>query len=114
MEEKTLFTRIIEREVPADIVFENDDLIVFRDINPQAPVHVLLVPKDPLAKIADAGLEHREILATLLLAAGNIARQLEVGDNFRLVINNGERAGQSVFHLHMHLLAGRDFSWPPG
>ena len=111
---KTLFEKIIAREVPAAIVYEDEVVLAFRDINPQAPVHVLLVPKKPLVKLADARAEDQALMGHLLLKAGEIARQLGVGDAFRLAVNNGADAGQSVFHLHLHILAGRPFRWPPG
>ena len=110
----TLFSRIIAREIPADIVYEDDLCLAFRDINPQAPTHVLLIPKKEIPRLIDAKEEDQALLGHLLLAAGKIARQLNVGDAFRLAVNNGEQAGQSVFHLHLHLLAGRPFRWPPG
>ena len=110
----TLFSRIIAREIPADIVYEDDLCLAFRDINPQAPTHVLVIPKKEIPRLIDAKEEDQALLGHLLLAAGKIARQLNVGDAFRLAINNGEQAGQSVLHLHLHLLAGRPFRWPPG
>ena len=110
----TLFSKIINREIPADIVYEDDLCLAFRDVNPQAPVHILVIPKQPIAKIADATESDQSLLGHLLLKAGEIAREQGYADTFRLVINNGEGAGQSVFHLHVHILAGRDFSWPPG
>ncbi|MGQ0752784.1 MAG: histidine triad nucleotide-binding protein [Betaproteobacteria bacterium] len=110
----TLFSRIIAREIPADIVYEDDLCLAFRDINPQAPTHVLLIPKRELSGLAEAGPDARDLLGHLMLAAGTVARQLGVEDAFRLVVNNGAGAGQSVFHLHLHLLAGRPFHWPPG
>jgi histidine triad (HIT) family protein len=110
----TLFGKIIRREIPADIVYEDDLCLAFKDINPQAPTHVLLIPKKEIVKLSDAGAEDQAILGHLLLAAGKIARQLGVADAFRLVVNNGAEAGQSVFHLHLHILAGRPFRWPPG
>lgn len=110
----TLFARIINRQIPADIVYEDDLCLAFKDVNPQAPVHLLLVPKQPLDRLSNAGPEDQALLGHLLLAAGKIARQLGIDGAFRLVINNGEESGQSVFHLHLHLLAGRPFRWPPG
>jgi histidine triad (HIT) family protein len=110
----TLFGKIIRREIPADIVYEDDLCLAFKDINPQAPTHVLLIPKKEIVKLSDAGAADQAVLGHLLLAAGKIARQLGVADAFRLVVNNGEEAGQSVFHLHLHILAGRPFRWPPG
>ncbi len=110
----TLFARIINRQIPADIVYEDDLCLAFKDINPQAPVHLLLVPKKPLDMLSNAKPEDQSLLGHLLLAAGRIARQFGIDGAFRLVINNGEESGQSVFHVHLHLLAGRPFRWPPG
>lgn len=110
----TLFSRIISREIPADIVYEDEHCLAFRDINPQAPIHVLLIPKREIPRLADAVEADQGMLGHLLLAAGKVARQLGVGDAFRLVINNGAEAGQTVFHLHLHILAGRPLHWPPG
>ena len=110
----TLIGRIITREIPADIVYEDDLCLAFRDINPQAPTHVLVIPKKEIPRLADAKGEDQALLGHLLLAAARIARQLGVEDAFRLVVNNGAQAGQSVYHLHLHLLAGRPFRWPPG
>lgn len=110
----TLFTKIINREVPAQIVYEDELCLAFRDINPQAPTHVLLVPKKEIPRLTDAATKDQALLGHLLLVANKIARELGVEDAFRLVINNGEDAGQSVFHIHLHLLAGRPFRWPPG
>lgn len=110
----TLFGKIIRREIPADIVYEDDICLAFRDINPQAPTHVLVIPKKAIVKLSDAGAEDQAVLGHLMLAAGRIARSLGVSDAFRLVVNNGADAGQSVFHLHLHILAGRPFRWPPG
>jgi histidine triad (HIT) family protein len=110
----TLFGKIIRREIAADIVYEDDLCLAFRDINPQAPVHVLLIPKKEIVKLSDATPEDGALLGHMMTAAGKIARQLGVGDAFRLVVNNGAEAGQSVFHLHLHILGGRPFKWPPG
>lgn len=110
----TLFSKIIDREIPADIVFEDDLCLAFRDVNPQAPVHILIIPKKPLAKLTDAGDEDQVLLGHMLLAANRIAADEGIGDAYRLVVNNGAAAGQSVFHLHIHILGGRSFTWPPG
>lgn len=110
----TIFGRIIRRELPADIVYEDDRCLAFRDINPQAPTHVLIVPKKEIPRLSDAGPADEALLGHLLLAANEVARQLGVADAFRLVVNNGAEVGQSVFHLHLHVLAGRRFRWPPG
>ena len=110
----TIFGKVISREIPADIVYEDERCLAFRDINPQAPTHVLLIPKKELARLADASSEDGALLGHMMLVAGKIARDLGVDDAFRLVVNNGAAAGQSVFHLHLHILAGRPFDWPPG
>jgi len=110
----TLFTQIINREIAADVVFEDEHCLAFRDIDPKAPTHILIIPKKEIAKVSQASAEDQQLLGHLLLKAADIARQEGVADNFRLVINNGSEAGQSVFHLHIHLLAGRPFAWPPG
>ena len=110
----TIFGKIIRREIPADIVYEDEHCLAFRDVNPQAPTHVLLIPKKEIARLADATPEDQALLGHLMIAAGKVARELGVGDAFRLVVNNGANAGQSVFHLHLHIIAGRRFAWPPG
>ena len=110
----TIFGKIARREIPADILYEDEHCLAFPDINPQAPTHVLVIPKKEIAKLSDAGAQDQALLGHLMLAAGKIARQLGVGDAFRLIVNNGAEAGQSVFHLHLHLLAGRKMRWPPG
>ena len=110
----TLFMKIINREIPADIVYEDEHCLAFRDINAQAPTHVLLIPKKEMPRLVDATADDAALLGHLMLTANKIAQQLGVGDAFRLVVNNGADAGQSVFHLHLHILAGRAFKWPPG
>jgi len=110
----TLFSKVIRREIPADIVYEDDLCLAFRDINPQAPTHVLLIPKKEIAKLSGADAGDQALLGHMMLAATKVARQLGVEDAFRLVVNNGAEAGQSVFHLHLHILAGRKLRWPPG
>ena len=110
----TLFGKIIRRELPAEIVYEDEWCLAFRDINPQAPTHVLLVPKKEIDKLSSATPEDQSLLGHMMLAAGKVARNLGVGDTFRLVVNNGAEAGQTVFHLHLHILAGRKLKWPPG
>lgn len=109
----TIFDKIINREIAADIVHEDEHCLAFRDVNPQAPVHILLIPKEPIAKLADADASQQELLGYLLMTLKQIAADQQLQD-YRIVINNGAGAGQSVFHLHLHLLAGRSFSWPPG
>ena len=110
----TIFGKIIRREMSADIIYEDEHCLAFRDINPQAPTHVLIIPKKEIARLSDATTGDEPLLGHLLLAAGKIARSLGVEEAFRLVVNNGADAGQSVFHLHLHLLAGRALRWPPG
>ncbi len=110
----TIFAKIIRKEIPADIVFESDTVIAFRDIAPQAPVHILVLPKKPLRGVADAEHQDRELLGELLLTAAELARKEHLDNGYRLVINNGENAGQAVPHLHVHLLGGRAMGWPPG
>jgi len=112
---KTLFDKIIAREVPADIVYEDDLVLAFRDIKPQAPVHVLIVPKRPIQRLAEAKPADHQVLGHLLLKAAELAARLGVKETgYRLVINNGPNAGESVPHLHCHILGGRTLSWPPG
>ena len=113
MAEKTLFERIISREIPATIVYEDDRCVGFCDINPQAPTHVLVVPRKPIPGVAAAGDEDRELLGHLLLAAAEVARREGLGEGYRLVINNGPHAGQTVDHLHVHVLGGQPMGWPP-
>jgi histidine triad (HIT) family protein len=112
---RTIFEKIIAREIPADIVYEDELLLAIRDINPQAPVHVLVVPKKPIPRIAEAALEDQRLLGHLLLTAAAVATKvgLEHG-GYRLVINNGPDGGESVPHLHCHILGGRHMGWPPG
>ena len=111
---ETIFSKIIAGEIPADIVYEDEHCLAFRDVNPQAPVHILVIPRKPIARIIDSGDDDQALLGHLLLAANTIARHEGIEDAFRLVVNNGEGVGQSVFHLHIHILAGRSFTWPPG
>lgn len=111
---KTLFEKIIDKEIPASLVYEDEHCVAFKDINPGAPTHVLLVPRKPIPKLTDATAADQMLLGHLLLAANKVAAQLGVGESFRLAINNGAGAGQSVFHLHLHILGGRPMKWPPG
>jgi histidine triad (HIT) family protein len=111
---QTLFEKIINKEIPADILYEDDISIVIKDISPQAPTHLLIIPKKVIPKLSDATKEDQEILGHLMLVAGRIADELGLDETFRLVVNNGAKAGQSVFHLHLHLLSGRNLNWPPG
>ena len=111
----TIFAKIISGEIPSEKLYEDEHVVAFRDIHPQAPVHVLVVPRKPLVSVADAGEEDAELLGRLLLAAAKVARSLGLEeDGYRLVTNIGEGGGQSVFHLHVHLLGGRRMGWPPG
>ena len=111
---KTLFEKIIDKELPASIVYEDEHCVAFKDINPGAPTHVLLVPRKPLPKLSDATPADQALLGHLMLVAPRVAERLGIGDAFRLAINNGAAAGQSVFHLHLHILGGRPLKWPPG
>jgi histidine triad (HIT) family protein len=112
--EETLFTKIIKRQIPADIVYEDEHCIAIRDINPQAPVHLLVIPKKPIDRLSNAEAEDQALLGHLMLAVARIAREFKIENAFRLAVNNGAEAGQSVFHLHLHILAGRALKWPPG
>lgn len=110
-----LFCKIIEGEIPADKVYENDDVLAFRDVNPHAPVHTLIIPKKHLSTVNDIQPEDKNVVGEMMLAAKQIAADEGVAeDGYRLVMNCNALAGQTVFHIHMHLLAGRAMSWPPG
>lgn len=112
---KTLFEKVAAREIPANIVYEDDLVVAFRDIKPATPTHVLIVPRKPIARIAAAGGEDQAVLGHLLLKAAEVAKKLGIADSgYRLVINNGPDAGESVPHLHLHILGGRSMAWPPG
>ncbi len=111
----TLFEKIVARQIPAQIVYEDDLVLAFRDINPQAPTHVLIVPKKAIPRIAEASGEDHALLGHLLLKAAEVAAKIGLKENgYRLVINNGRDGGESVPHLHCHILGGRPLSWPPG
>jgi histidine triad (HIT) family protein len=111
----TLFEKIIAREIPAQIVYEDDQVLALRDIKPHAPVHVLIIPKQPIPRIAEAKAEDEKLLGHLMLKAAEIAAMLGLkSTGYRLVINNGADAGESVPHLHCHILGGRALAWPPG
>lgn len=114
MAEKTIFKRIIDGEVPAEIVYEDDRAMAFRDIDPGAPVHVLIIPRQEIPTVDDATEADEAILGHLFTVARQVAAKLDVSGRYRLVVNCGEGAGQEVMHLHVHLLAGRPLSWPPG
>ena len=110
----TIFEKIIAREIPAKIIWEDDDVLAFHDVNPQAPVHVLVVPKRVIPRIAEAKDSDQALLGKLLLAATKVATQLGLVRGYRIVINNGPDAGENVPHLHVHILGKRELAWPPG
>lgn len=108
-----IFLKIINKEIPAEIIYEDDITIAFNDINPKAPTHILVVPKKEIKKLSETSKQDQEILGHLLLVVKKITDKYQIKD-FRVIVNNGAGAGQTVFHLHLHILAGRDFGWPPG
>lgn len=111
----TLFEKIVARQIPAKIVYEDDKVLAFHDINPQAPTHVLIVPKKPIPRISEAAPEDHQVLGHLLIKAADVAKQLGLTQGgYRLVFNNGPDAGEAVPHLHCHILGGRKMNWPPG
>lgn len=112
----TIFSKIIKKEIPADIVFESDNVLAFKDIKPQAPVHILIIPKLEIPRVTDInGKEHAALLGEMIDVANKLAKDLEIDKNgFRLVFNCGNDGGQEVYHIHMHLLGGRHMHWPPG
>ena len=105
----TLFTRIINGDIPAEFVYEDDECVVINDIAPQAPVHMLVIPRKPLSRLSDAGLEDKNLMGHLLWVAGEVARTQGIDNAFRLVVNNGAEAGQTIFHLHLHVLGRKSF-----
>ena len=109
----TIFGRILRGEIPCDQVYADEHCLAFRDVAPQAPVHILVIPREPLVNLTEAGDQHEQLLGHLLLVAARVARQ-EGLSGFRTVINSGEEAGQTVFHLHVHVIGGRPLAWPPG
>jgi histidine triad (HIT) family protein len=112
---KTLFEKIVAREIPAAIVYEDEMVLAFRDVKPQAPIHVLIIPKKPIARIAEATSDDHKLLGHLLLKAAEVAKSLGIDKTgFRLVINNGKDGGETVPHLHCHIMGGRHMTWPPG
>lgn len=110
----TIFSKIIRKEIPANIVYEDELTLAFKDVNPQAPVHILVIPKKAIPQIELATEEDQQILGYLLLTAAKVAAQQGLNNGYRLVINNGVEGGQSVYHLHVHLLGGRQMTWPAG
>ncbi len=113
-ETDTIFGKIIRREIPADIVYEDNLAIAFRDVNPQAPVHILVIPKEAIAKLSEAESQNHALMGHLLLTVKRVAEQEGLANGYRVVINNGEDGGQTVHHLHLHILGGRPMAWPPG
>ena len=111
---ETIFQKIIDKEIPAEIVYEDDQCLAFKDINPQAPVHLIVIPKKPIESVDDVSEDDRAIVGHLFWAMRKIAEQEGLNGGYRVVTNNGRDAGQEVMHLHFHMLAGRGFSWPPG
>lgn len=111
---ETIFSKIIRKEIPADIVYEDDLALAFRDVQPQAPVHILIIPKKPIESIDQATTEDAALLGHLLLTVKRVATQEGLAKGYRIVINTGEDGGQTVFHLHLHLLGNRMMTWPPG
>lgn len=109
----TIFGRILRGEIPCQEVYADDLCLAFRDVNPQAPVHVLVIPREPIAHLGEATAEHQALLGHLLLVAARVAQQ-EGLESWRTVINSGAEAGQTVFHLHLHVIGGRPLAWPPG
>ncbi len=109
MSEESIFTKIINGDIPADFIYQDELCVCINDISPQAPTHVLVIPKKPIPRLADATEEDKALMGHLMLSVGKIAEQLGVSDAFRVVINNGEAAGQTVFHLHIHILANKTF-----
>jgi len=114
MSEDTIFGKIARGEMEANIVYEDDLCLAFRDLYPAAPMHILLIPRKPIPRLCDAVAEDKELLGHLMLVATKVAEQEGLGDAYRLVVNNGEKASQSVFHLHLHIIGGRPLQWPPG
>jgi histidine triad (HIT) family protein len=111
---KTIFKRIIDREIPSDIVYEDDECLAFRDVNPQAPVHFLVIPKKEITSLAESDDEDSPLLGHLLMTARMLAEQMKLERGYRVVVNCGPDGGQSVDHLHVHVLGGRKLTWPPG
>ncbi len=114
MSAKTIFQKIADKEIPAKFEHEDELCVAIRDINPQAPTHILIIPRKPIARVEQMQPEDAAIVGHLVLTARNLAQKLHLTHGFRLVINNGRQAGETVPHLHVHLLAGRDLDWPPG
>ena len=110
----TLFTKIINKEIPADIVYEDDKCLAFKDINPQAPVHILVIPKTEIRSLAEVTPEHQDLMGYLLCKVTEIAKAQKLEEGYRVVINTNPKGGQTVYHLHIHIVGGRQMNWPPG
>ncbi|MEL6909381.1 MAG: histidine triad nucleotide-binding protein [Cyanobacteria bacterium J06555_3] len=110
----TIFGKIIRREIPADIVYEDDQALAFRDVNPQAPTHILVIPKKPIPRLSEATLADTALMGHLLMTVKKVAEQENLSNGYRVVINNGADGGQTVDHLHLHILGDRSMTWPPG
>lgn len=110
----TIFSKVIDKSIPADIIYEDGKCLAFRDISPQAPVHVLVIPKVPIPRLSEAKDDDAELLGHLLIVAKNVAKKESLHDGYRIVINDGKHGAQSVYHLHVHVLGGRQMTWPPG
>lgn len=114
MSQETIFTKIINREIPADIVYEDEDTLAFKDINPQAPFHVLIIPKKAIATINDINPENSHLIGNLYVVAAKLAKQHNFAeDGYRVVMNCNEHGGQTVYHIHLHMLGGKEMGWPP-
>ncbi len=111
---ETIFSKIINREIPANIVYEDDLCLAFKDVNPQAPTHILIIPKKPIPQIDSAQQEDQQLLGHLLLKVKEVAQKANLTNGYRVVINNGKDGGQTVDHLHLHILGDRQMQWPPG
>jgi histidine triad (HIT) family protein len=114
MPNKNIFKKIIDKEIPAQIIYEDDRCLAFRDVAPQAPTHVLVIPKREIASLAALDDDDANLVAHLILVTRNLAKELKLGGGYRVVVNCGSDGGQSVDHLHLHLLGGRQMTWPPG
>ena len=110
----TIFGKIIRREIPADIVYEDDLALAFKDVNPQAPTHILVIPKKPIPRLSESEAEDMELMGHLLMTVKKVAEEANLSNGYRVVINNGNDGGQTVDHLHLHILGDRSMTWPPG
>lgn len=110
----TIFGKIVRKEIPCDFIYEDDQCVAFNDLSPQAPVHFLVIPKKPISRLSEAEDADEQLLGHLMLAAKKVAKQQGLNDGYRLVINDGPMGGQSVYHIHIHVMSGRQMGWPPG